>query len=199
MDILYVLEEFQTLARNGLAYANNPYDRERYERLLGLTSMLYGQTLDIPPLQVRQQLAAELGHITPKIGANAAIFDQSGQILLMLRSDSSRWCLPGGWVDANESPEETVIRETREETGLNVVPAGLVDIFTRRAGINAGVHTSIGVVYLCNVVAGILQGSHESLDLRYWILNEVPIWAGEHEAWARKAYSYWKARQEEGR
>ena len=33
MDILSLLDEIQTIARNGLNFTPNPYDRERYERL----------------------------------------------------------------------------------------------------------------------------------------------------------------------
>ena len=37
-DILPLLDELQTIARNGLTYATNPYDEERYRRLLELVS-----------------------------------------------------------------------------------------------------------------------------------------------------------------
>ncbi len=69
MDIFPLLEEIQMLARNGLHYAQNFYDRERYERLLTLVSQYYGQTLDLPPETVKAQFSAELGHITLRLGA----------------------------------------------------------------------------------------------------------------------------------
>ncbi len=50
MDILPLLDELQTIARNGLSYATSPYDRERYQRLLNLAGMYYGQILDVPPV-----------------------------------------------------------------------------------------------------------------------------------------------------
>jgi len=56
---------------------------------------------------------AELGSITPKLGADAAIFNEKGQILLMERTDGSGWCLPCGWVDANERPVDAAVREVR--------------------------------------------------------------------------------------
>ena len=82
MDILPLLDEIQTIARNGLAFSADPYDRERYERLLDLATRYYGQALDLPPAEVRGRLAAELGYITPKIGAEAALFDAQGRILV---------------------------------------------------------------------------------------------------------------------
>ena len=48
MDIFPLLDELQTLARNGLAFASDPYDRERYERLLTLATQSYADLLDAP-------------------------------------------------------------------------------------------------------------------------------------------------------
>ena len=116
MDILPLLDGIQTIARNGLAFSAGPYDRERYERLLDLASSYYGQALDLPPAEVRRRLTAELGYITPKVGAEAAVFDEAGRILLVRRSDDGLWCLPCGWVEPNESPAEAAVREAWEET-----------------------------------------------------------------------------------
>jgi len=194
MDSFPFLDELQTIARNGLAYADNPYDRDRYRRLLELASAYYGQVLDVPPAAVLDRFAAELGYITPKVGADAAIFDPLGRILLVLRSDDGKWCLPCGWVEPNESPLEAAARETKEETGLNVRPLRLVDVFTRKPNVGYGPHTAIAVVYLCEVVGGTLQGSHEGRDLRYWQIEDVPAWHELHQHYAVAAHAAWRAR-----
>jgi 8-oxo-dGTP diphosphatase len=54
------------------------------------------------------------------IGAFAVIFDAQGRVLLCHRRDMDVWNLPGGGVESGELPTETVVRETREETGLEV-------------------------------------------------------------------------------
>ncbi|HWT77970.1 MAG TPA: NUDIX hydrolase N-terminal domain-containing protein, partial [Candidatus Methylomirabilis sp.] len=141
MDIFPLLDELQTIARNGLNFATDPYDRERYERLLTIAITYYGQTLNLPSEEVQKRLVGELGYITPKVGAEAAIFDRQGRMLLVRRSDDGLWCLPCGWVEPNESPEEAAIRETREETGLEVRSLQLVDVFTRKPLAGHGVHT----------------------------------------------------------
>lgn len=191
MNVLNLLDELQTIARNGLHYATNPYDRERYERLMQLVLEYYSQTLHVPSEEVSKRLSAELGYITPKVGADAAIFNEKGEILLVLRSDDQRWCLPCGWSEPNESPRETAIRETREETGLEVQALQLVDVFFRPAG-DHNLHSLIAIVYLCKIVGGRLQLSHEHLDVRYWPIKDVPIWHATHQEYAEAAYKLWQ-------
>jgi ADP-ribose pyrophosphatase YjhB (NUDIX family) len=197
MDILSLLDELQMLARNGLTYATNYYDRERYERLLSLAAAQYEDLLGVPAAELRQRFAAELGHITPKVGGDAAIFDAEGRILLVRRADDGRWCLPCGWVEPNESPLEAAVRETREETGLEVRPLALVDVFTRKANLGHGPHTAIAVVYLCEITGGELRGSHEGPEVQYWHLDEVPAWHELHQRYATAAYAAQQKRQEQ--
>lgn len=132
--------------------------------------------------------------ITPKVGADAAIFDDDGRILLMQRADDRRWCLPCGWLEPNESPEEAVVREAWEETGLNVEAVELVGVFTRRPDPAWGLFSMVAICFLCQVAGGELTLSHEGLALGYFHLNEVPAWHGIHENYARHAYRLWQKR-----
>jgi 8-oxo-dGTP pyrophosphatase MutT (NUDIX family) len=191
LNFLHLLDELQTLARNGLHYAQNPYDQQRYARLFELACLGYATACDLPPPEIRQRLSAELGHITPKIGGNAAVFDNTGRILLQQRADDRRWCLPCGWVEPGEAPVATAIRETREETGLEVQPVCLVDVFTRLPSTENGPHTVISILYLCAVIGGTLRCSHEGLALQYWPLAEVPGWHKDHYDLAVAAQKCW--------
>ncbi len=195
MDIFPLLDELQTIARNGLNFTTNPYDRERFERLLALATRYYGQVLDCPPQDIRQRFLAELGYITPKVGAEAAILDREGRMLLVRRADDGLWCLPCGWVEPNESPEEAAAREVQEETGLEVVPRHLVGVFTRKPNIGHGPHTAIAVVYLCEVTGGTLRTCHEVTEARYWRIEDVPAWHELHRMYADAAHAAWRRRQ----
>ena len=195
MDTFSLLDELQTIARNGLQYTSNPYDRERYERLMQLVTQGYGDVLDVPAETVRAQFARELGTITPKIGTDAAIFNERGEILLMERADGSGWCLPCGFVEPNETPVDGIIREVREETGLEISIKCLVGVFTRKASAKYGPHTIVAIIHLCEIVSGELTLSHEGLALRYWPIDEMKNWHGTHEINARAAYEMWKSPQ----
>ncbi len=194
MDILFLLDELQTIARNGLNYSTNPFDRERYERLMALASRYYGAALDVAPAAVRERLVAELGYITPKVGAEAAVFDAEGRILLVRRSDDGRWCLPCGWVEPNETPAEAAVRETREETGLEVRPLRLVDVLTRKPAMGFGPHTTIAVIYLCEVTGGKLGVSHEVVEVGFRRIEDVTDWHELHRQYAMAARAAWKSR-----
>lgn len=191
MDILPFLDEVQSIARNGLAYTTNPYDRERYDRLLTLVSDNYGRILDEPGQLIKKRFLNELGYITPKVGAEAALFDDTGKILLVQRNNDGQWCLPCGWIEPSESPAEAAIREAREETGLEITVVELVDIFSRKPDAGFGPHSAIAIVYLCEKIGGELLGSHEGWNVRYWEIDEVPGWHELHEMYARSAKQAW--------
>jgi len=191
MDIFSLLDELEAIARNGLHFTSGAYDRERYERLMELATQTYSELLHVPAGAIRARFLSEMGYITPKIGADAAIFNQSGEILLMERADGSGWCLPCGWVEPNEKPIEAVVREVREETGLEIEVKQLVGVFTRMPSATNGPHTMVAVVHLCEILDGELTLSHEGSALRYWALDEVRNWHLNHEKYARAAYEMW--------
>ncbi len=191
MGIFSLLDTIQAIARNGLRYTSNEYDRERYERLLDMAAQTYSDILTAPEEKIKQQFLGELGTITPKVGTDAAIFNENGEILLMERSDGSGWCLPCGFVEPNETPAEGVIREVREETGLEVKIKQLVGVFTRKPNAKMGPHTTVSVVHLCEVTGGELKNSHEGYALQYWAIEKMKNWHATHEVNARAAYKMW--------
>jgi ADP-ribose pyrophosphatase YjhB (NUDIX family) len=193
MDIFSLLDSIQTIARNGLRYATNEFDRERYERLLGLATINYAELLSAPEEFIKARFRDEVGHITPKVGTDAAIFNQNGEILLMERSDGSGWCLPCGFVEPNETPVEGIIREVLEETGLEIKVNQLVGVFTRKPGANMGVHSIVSIVHLCEVIDGQLKTSHEGHALQYWKIDDMKNWHATHEINARAAHKMWKS------
>lgn len=73
MDIYSLLDELRTIVRNGLQFASDAYEQERYERLMRLATQTYSELLKVPDETIRARFRNEMGYITPKVGADVAI------------------------------------------------------------------------------------------------------------------------------
>ncbi|QHA91853.1 NUDIX domain-containing protein [Bacillus sp. N1-1] len=78
-----------------------------------------------------QHLRSMVGHEKViMVVAGAMVFDTENRLLLQLRTDSESWGLPGGFMDLNESVQETARREVLEETGLVLKEMSLFGIYS---------------------------------------------------------------------
>jgi 8-oxo-dGTP diphosphatase len=103
------------------------------------------------------------------IGAFAIIFDEQGQVLLCHRRDMDLWNLPGGGMENSELPTDAVIREAREETGLEVVIERLVGVYGKPD------KEELVFAFTCRIVGGQLSEMDESDACRYFSLEAIPI------------------------
>jgi 8-oxo-dGTP pyrophosphatase MutT (NUDIX family) len=198
VDILPLLDELRIMAKAGLFFTDDPYDRERYERILELVAEYYGTALDLPPEETRDRLASELGYATPNVGVKAAIFDNEGRMLLMKRPDDSEyvagtWDIPGGAVEPLEPPDKTAVRETHEETGLDIKTVEVVDAYFMNPN-SLNPHGHVLLLYLCETTGGTLRLSHEGDALEYWEVEEVPTWTLDFLEPALDARKAWRER-----
>src|SRR5215831_2451365 len=103
--------------------------------------------------------------------ASALVTDERGTILMQLRADNGYWALPGGTMQLGESIATTAVRETKEETGLDVEITGLVGIYTDPRHIiayaNGEVRQQFNVCFTARVVGGSLAGSPESSAVEF--------------------------------
>ena len=106
----------------------------------------------------------------PSIAVNIAVI-QGGQVLLTKREDFEVWCLPGGGVEAGESLAEAAIRETKEETGLDVELTRLVGTYSRLGGF-PDIHA---VLYAARPVGGEIRlQPGETIEVRYFPFDQLP-------------------------
>jgi ADP-ribose pyrophosphatase YjhB (NUDIX family) len=187
---LDLLEELRAIAQLGLNYSKDPFDQERYKRLLQLSAEHYAAFTGLSTQAIRTRFAAELGYITPKIGVQGALVDAQGRLLLERRKDDSLWGLPSGWVEVNESPLSALVREFKEETNLHIRPTELIGLYTRLPGQYQQPHSSIHVLYRCELLGGNLQHSHESLEMSYLDPVTVSAWHKDHAQQAQDALRF---------
>lgn len=113
-----------------------------------------------------------------RLGCSVVILDESGEkVLLTKRADNGQWCLPSGGVDPGESVEETIIRETYEETGLHIRVTRLVGVYSDPNKLveypDGNKAHIIALSFAAEVVGGTLGLSDETTDFGYFSLEEV--------------------------
>ncbi|MFF3853566.1 NUDIX hydrolase [Micromonospora sp. NPDC002575] len=101
----------------------------------------------------------------------AAVRNQRGELLMIHRTDNNLWALPGGGHDVGESISDTVVREVREETGIEVELMSLVGIYTNPRHVMAyddgEVRQQFSICFTARPVGGQLATSTESRDVRW--------------------------------
>jgi ADP-ribose pyrophosphatase YjhB (NUDIX family) len=102
------------------------------------------------------------------IGVFAIIFDENDRILLCHRTDYDLWNLPGGTLEYGEAPWECIIREVKEETGLNVQIDRLSGIYSKPD------KNEIVFQYVCTVIGGEIGLNDEADRISYFPINEIP-------------------------
>jgi ADP-ribose pyrophosphatase YjhB (NUDIX family) len=133
-DLYPIADELRAVANEGLRYATNDYDRERYERVLGLSARLVAAIEGRPPPEVLAEYQGNFAHMFPAVGADAVVI-REGRILLIRRGDDGLWAMPGGGADVGETLAEAATRELREETGLEGRAVRLLGVWdSRRVG-----------------------------------------------------------------
>lgn len=109
----------------------------------------------------------------PKVAA-AMLIEHNDQVLLVRRAiDPMRghWSLPAGFVDAGEDPQQAVIRECWEETGLQVHVDGLLDVIFGQEH-PRGAH--IVIFYRGHVMAGEIQAGDDVDAAAFFSRDELP-------------------------
>jgi len=96
------------------------------------------------------------------------IVDKENRMLLVHRNDYDLWNLPGGGLDSGESPWDGVIREVKEETGLDVKVSKLLGVYSKAK------KDEVVFNFECKVVGGELTLNEEARDLKYFELQEIP-------------------------
>lgn len=109
---------------------------------------------------------------------SAIIINDAEEILLAFHVDRQVWGTIGGAIDPFEKPEEAVMREVQEETGLTVEVQRLLGVFSGPEFLveypNGDRTVYLAVAYLCRIIAGELRPDGEEItEARYFSLSEL--------------------------
>ncbi len=130
LELLAKAKRIQAIAQTGKTYCKDPFDLDRYEELMRISFELMEAATDAPLDRIAGVFSREAGYPTPKVDVRASII-VDGRILMVRETTDGKWSLPGGWADVDLSVREMVIKESREEAGLEVIPRKVVAVLER--------------------------------------------------------------------
>ena len=169
-----IAEELRSLSNNGLHFTDDPYQIERYHKVLGIAAELLAMVAGQPVGEIETTFFADIDLRTPLAVVDTAVFDEAGRLLLIRRADNKLWALPGGACDVGESPASGGAREVWEETGYTVAVTHLLGIFD---GNQLPQRTSRHLYHLLfagRVTGGQATPSHETPEVAWIAPDDLP-------------------------
>lgn len=113
--------------------------------------------------------APKANSIVPSVTVVA--LNDAGEILLVHKTDNDLWALPGGGVDVGESAPDAAVRETKEETGVDVEVTGLVGLYTNPNHVMAyddgEVRQQFSICFTARITGGELRTSSETKEVAF--------------------------------
>jgi len=124
-------------------------------------------------LQCRNESCDFIYYHNP-IPAAGAVVIKNDRILLVKRAVMPKvgwWCIPAGFMEWNEHPRDTAVRELKEETGIEIELMGIFEVYS---GTDDPRMNAVLILYLAEQVGGELSADDDAMDVRYFGFNELP-------------------------
>ena len=192
-------ESLAAVARTGMGFTDSGFERERYEEILKIASDIraaaeHGASGVADAEGMVTEWLADVGrgvpgYVTPKVAVGAAVANDEGQLLLIQRADSGVWLYPTGWCDVGYSAPEVVVKEVREETGVDVEVERLIGVLD---GMRLGVSRIplYSLIFLCRATGGELSPHPlECTDAGWFSRDALPAGTLGAERWAEPIFA----------
>lgn len=170
--------ELQSISQGALYYCKDKFDIERFERIREIAAEMINYKTDIPVDKVKDLFCNEIGYQTPKIDSRAAIFKDDK--ILLVKENNGTWSLPGGWVDVDLSVKENIIKEVKEEAGLDVITNKIIAVQDReKHNLPVYAYKICKIFILCTAIGGKFEKNIETIESNYFKIDELPLLATE--------------------
>ncbi len=193
-ELLRWADSLSAIARTGLGFTDNLYERERFEEVLAIAADIrFRTTVGVEPeRQVSDWLDqvgfGVAGYVTPKVTIGAVVGNELGELLLVKRADSGVWLYPTGWADVGYSPAEVVVKEVLEETGIVcevIRPIAILD--GQRLGFTS--IPLVSLVFHCRMTGGeLVPHPLECSDLGFFGPSRLPEQTVGVDLWGDLAF-----------
>ncbi len=168
-------KRLQAIAQNGLTFARDSYDVQRFESVRQLAAEMLAEGSDVEQAVILGLLEKETDYATPKVDVRGVVFRDDKLLLVRERSDG-RWTLPGGWADVCASPAENVVREVYEESGFTTRASKILAVFDRSKHPHEppfAFHV-YKIYMLCTILGGAETVSTETDAVDFFGEQEIP-------------------------
>jgi len=197
-DLARWSETLAGIARTGMGFTENLYERERFEEVLHVAGDIKAAAHGAAASEsVRDDFVGEWvesigegvpGYVTPKVAIGAIVGNDDGEILLVQRKDSGIWLYPTGWADVGYSPAEVAMKEVHEETGIECEPTRLLGVVDgQRMGFSRfGMYM---LLFHCRATGGSLQPHPlETADVGWFADGSLPDATAGAGWWSTMAF-----------
>ena len=106
---------------------------------------------------------------TPRhsVSVAGAVIDDEGRVLAIRRRDNGHWEPPGGVLELDETIEDGLVREIREETGVTVTPERLTGVYKN---MERGI---VALVFRCRATSGVTRTGPEAAEVAWLTADEI--------------------------
>lgn len=198
-------ETLAAIARTGMGFTENLFERERYEEVLHVAADIKAAAQELED-EALEDIAVQRetdhfiqewmesigegvpGYVTPKVAIGAIVGNDAGEILLVQRKDSGIWLYPTGWADVGYSPAEVAVKEVGEETGIECEPLQLLGVVDgQRMGFSRfGMYM---LLFHCVATGGELCGHPlETSDVGWFAEADLPEATAGAQWWGPMAF-----------
>lgn len=133
------------------------------------------------PVDYIKYIRKKIGHDRLlSVGNSTVIFNEKNEVLLEKRADNGQYCFPGGGLDFDETVEEGMRREVKEETGLELKDVKLIGIRSGRKQQfrypNGDITDYVDFYFLARPVdlSKLKKEDDEVVNLKFYSLDELP-------------------------
>ena len=194
-DLIRWSESLSAIARTGLGFTENLYERERFEEVLKVAADIRvaanGDSDAAGVVEEWLDLVGEgiAGYVTPKVAVGAVVGNDKNELLLVKRADSGVWLYPTGWADVGYSASEVVVKEVGEETGMDVEPVRIIAVLD---GLRLG-FTRVplySLIFHCRVLGGELRPHPlECADVGWFSEERLPQPLAGAQYWSAHVFA----------
>jgi ADP-ribose pyrophosphatase YjhB (NUDIX family) len=196
-DLLRWSEALAGIARTGLGFTDNLYERERFEEVLAVAGEIRAAASEDDQLipdglvdeWMKQVGKGVAGYVTPKAAIGAVVYNDDGELLLVQRKDSGVWLYPTGWADVGYSASEVAVKEVREEAGIDCEVVRFIAVLD---GLRQGFTRTplYSLVFLCRAVGGKIDPHPlECLDAGFFAEDSLPSPLAGGQSWTQLAFA----------